>query len=47
MPLKSKKQRGFLHAKYPALADKFEAETPKGTKLPTYAKKKKKPKSGY
>lgn len=41
MPMKSERQRKFLHAKYPALAKTFEAETPKGGKLPTFAKKKK------
>lgn len=41
MPMKSEKQRKFLHAKYPALAKTFEAETPKDAKLPMFAKKKK------
>ena len=35
MPMKSKKQRAFLHANKPKVAKKFESETPKGAKLPT------------
>lgn len=34
MPLKSKAQRRFMHARMPDLAKKFEAETPRGKKLP-------------
>lgn len=41
MPLKSDQQRKFLWATNPKLAQKFEDETPKGKKLPKYAKKKK------
>lgn len=40
MPMKSKKQRAFLHAKKPDVAKRFEAETPKGAKLPKKAKRK-------
>jgi hypothetical protein len=51
MPIKSIKQRRFLHwaeahGKVPAgLAEKFEAETPKGKKLPLRAPKPKKKKA--
>jgi hypothetical protein len=38
MPMKSQKQRSFLHAKKPAIAAKFEAATPKGAKLPMHVK---------
>jgi hypothetical protein len=38
MPIKSKSQRAFLHAKKPTVAAKFEAATPKGAKLPAVAK---------
>ena len=41
MPMKSQKQRKFLHAKHPEIAKRFEAETPKKAKLPKVAKKKK------
>jgi len=41
MPIKSKAQRRFLHARKPRLAKKFESETPKGKKLPEKVKKKK------
>ena len=34
MPMKSKAQRAYLHAREPAVAKKFEAETPQGAKLP-------------
>ena len=40
MPMKSKAQRGFLHANKPDVAAKFEKETPKGKKLPEHAKPK-------
>lgn len=33
MPFKSQAQRGFMFAKHPGIAKRFEAETPK-TKLP-------------
>jgi hypothetical protein len=42
MPMRSKAQRRFLHAKYPGIAKRFEAETPKGAKLPEHVKKKRK-----
>jgi len=38
MPFKSKKQRAYLYANDPEVAAEFEAHTPKGAKLPTYAK---------
>lgn len=41
MPYKSIAQRGYMHAKHPELAKKFDKETPKGAKLPQYAPKKK------
>lgn len=42
MPLKSKAQRRFLHARKPKLAEEFEKKTPKGKKLPERARKRKK-----
>ena len=39
MPMKSKAQRGYLHANKPKVAKKYEAETPKGKKLPKKVKK--------
>ena len=42
MPFKSKAQRRALYAKDPKLARKFEAETPKGKKLPERVKPKSK-----
>jgi hypothetical protein len=39
MPFKSQAQRGYLYANDPAVAKKFEAETPKGKKLPKKVKK--------
>lgn len=51
MPYRSKAQQGYLHAKLPAVAKKFDAETPKGmyVKLPKKVgtPKKTKPKMGY
>lgn len=41
MPFKSKAQRAWMHINKPKLAKKFEKHTPKGKKLPKYAKKKK------
>ena len=38
MPFKSQAQRGFMFAKHPGIAKRFEAETPKG-KLPYKAGK--------
>lgn len=40
MPMKSKAQRAFLHMKHPEIAKRFEAETPKGKKLPAKVAKK-------
>jgi len=34
MPFKSEAQRRYLHAKEPEVAEKFEAHTSKGQKLP-------------
>lgn len=34
MPFKSKAQRKWMHANKPAMAKKWESETPKGKKLP-------------
>jgi len=44
MPMRSKKQRGYLHSQLPEVAKRFEAETPKGKKLPDRAKPKPQPK---
>lgn len=50
MPFKSQAQRGYMYANKPKLAKEFEAETPKGKKLPKKVKPKKsapaKPKRG-
>lgn len=40
MPFKSTAERGFLYANHPDIAKRFQAETPKGTKLPHYVAKK-------
>lgn len=42
MPFKSDAQRKFLYAKHPDVAKKFQADTPKGAKLPTRASSAKK-----
>lgn len=42
MPFKSKAQRAFLYANKPSVAAKYEAETPKGARLPKHVKKPKK-----
>lgn len=39
MPFKSKAQKGYLYANEPAVAKKFQAETPKGAKLPVKVKR--------
>lgn len=39
MPFKSQAQRGYLYANDPAVAKKFEKDTPKGKKLPKRVKK--------
>lgn len=36
MPFASNAQRKFMHAKHPGIAKRFEAETPKGKKLPEH-----------
>ena len=40
MPFKSQKQRAYLYENNPDVARKFEADTPKGKKLPKRAPKK-------
>ena len=40
MPFRSQAQRKFLYAKHPSIAKRWEAETPKGKKLPKRVKKK-------
>jgi len=39
MPFVSQAQRAYLWAHNPKVAKKFQAETPKGAKLPAHAKK--------
>lgn len=34
MPFKSKQQRKFMYARHPEMAEKWEAETPTGARLP-------------
>jgi hypothetical protein len=34
MPFKSQAQRSYMHIHHPAIADRFEKETPKGKELP-------------
>lgn len=34
MPFKSEVQRRYMHAKHPAMADRWEEETPTGKRLP-------------
>ena len=41
MPFKSEKQRKYMYAKLPKMAEKYEKETTKGKKLPKYVKDKK------
>lgn len=41
MPFKSKAQKGYLYANEPVVAKRFQAETPKGKRLPTRVKAKK------
>ena len=43
MPFKSEKQRKYLYAKHPEVAAEYESKTPRGKKLPKYAKSSKKP----
>jgi hypothetical protein len=40
MPFKSKSQRKWMYANKPAMAKKWEKETPKSKKLPEHVKKK-------
>jgi len=40
MPFKSKKQRQWMYANNPKMAEEWESETPKGEKLREKAKKK-------
>lgn len=44
MPMRSQKQRKFLHLNHPDVAAQFERETPKGKKLPDRVKPKPAPK---
>lgn len=39
MPFKSQKQRKWMYANEPAMAKRWEKETPKGAKLPPRVKK--------
>jgi len=41
MPFKSKAQRKWMYANKPAMAEEWEAHTPKGKRLPKKLKKKK------
>jgi hypothetical protein len=43
MPFRSQAQRRFMYATDPAMAARWEKETPKGKALPKKAKAKKKP----
>lgn len=38
MPFKSQAERGWMYANKPALAKKFESDTPKGAALPEHVK---------
>lgn len=40
MPFKSEAQRRYMHHNHPELAKQFDAETPKGAKLPERLKDK-------
>lgn len=40
-PLVSQAQRRYMHAKHPAMAEEWEAKTPKGKRLPERVGKKK------
>lgn len=42
MPFQSQAQRGYMYANHPEIAKRFEAETPKGKKLPARKTKNKK-----
>ncbi len=41
MPFKSRAQQKFMYAKHPAIAKRWQAETPKGRKLPAKVKTRK------
>lgn len=41
MPFQSKAQRAWMHANKPDMAARWEAETPKGAKLPAHVRPKK------
>ncbi len=41
MPFKSEAQRAWMYANYPKMAAEWNADTPKGRKLPKKLKKKK------
>lgn len=41
MPFKSQAQRKWMHATHPAMAKRWEKETPKGKPLPKHVAKKK------
>lgn len=41
MPFKSKSQRAWMYSNKPEMAQEWQAETPKGKKLPNKVKKKK------
>lgn len=43
-PFKSEAQKKFLYDNHPDIAKRWEAETPKGKKLPKHVKKSKKKK---
>lgn len=47
MPFKSKSQRKWMYANKPEMAKEWEAETPKGKKLPNKVKMNDKPKSKH
>lgn len=40
-PFQSQAQRGFMYARHPEIAKRWEKETPKGKKLPYHKKKSK------
>ena len=40
MPFKSKAQKGWMYANKPAMAKRWQKETPQGAKLPQKVKKK-------
>lgn len=39
MPFESQAQRGYMYVHHPEIAKRFEAETPKGAKLPEHVQK--------